>query len=882
MFETLLEYLSNYFIPKDAPKTPLFSKFSQIESLMKTNSKKTFSFFYSNRKDIHQLLYDNDQMIKLDSNIANERLSNLFYIILLIKEQVDLVNYFYDISFIQNANNKRKKTKNSLTNFIFAMIIIELISNYKASETYDEDNYSDNEILEQIEEENIRIRDCAIAELKEMNLNVSEEYIEENMINEIYVEIINSLIDEKKLDDFEYCSNILEQIGLDEIELTENMYNALLRTFNNNEEYTSQFQFSQLDDLFNEKIMNFYMTIFKYILKDSLYIYNFSFLQKARNDFLKIIKSDSDYKLSKFIDDSNNRNPNFQNKVSYIVKKFCDSEYYISNYLNHTKKEIMEIIQYYKNFFFIEKEEVIIKLEKYLNNKYNLKENDLEEYLKDFNKAKELNERKDIIYFLYEGKNKKNVEKNEKTQKELEKYIKKMKDCEKMIKDGKFKRKMRNDDKVLFYKYFNNEDNHKISLNIFSEDQINSFMNKIENEKEIIGLKNKENNLSKNIAEFEPNQDKIPTEDTEKKVENIENIKIIGTHQNKAESIIKTKNEEYISMGESSLFLYDESFSKISEIKNSNIYTGLNEFEKEDKETEIIATTTKEFSIITVDDRKLKSRNEAGNIPSLTKKSCLPIDSRNHIVFCKEGVLHIKDLFSQILSFNANIITKDNCIGGIRISKDLIAITSNKKIERGKDSIKFYNHTLGKIIKEIDYEYSFSNSINGLRVLNSEERNKNVLLCACKKNGTKNGILLINTDKIQNSDNIEEYLEFYETGNFEVSAFCPLFGYGNIKTDYFLVGGFNKIKDKGEIKLYKYEKKANEIKFVSNLDIDKNSNEFKGFNGAINCMIQTNDEKILATCSDGNVYLFSEPNLDFDEKLKNQKNKEVFLKVMKN
>ena len=34
----------------------------------------------------------------------------LLYIILLIKEQVDLVNYFYDISFIQNANNKRKKT----------------------------------------------------------------------------------------------------------------------------------------------------------------------------------------------------------------------------------------------------------------------------------------------------------------------------------------------------------------------------------------------------------------------------------------------------------------------------------------------------------------------------------------------------------------------------------------------------------------------------------------------------------------------------------------------------------------------------------------------------------------------------------------------------
>ena len=881
MFESLLEYLSNYFIPKDAPKNPLFSKFSQIESFMKTNSKKTFSFFYSNRKDIHQLLYDNDQVIKLNSKITDEGLSNLFYIILLIKEQVGLVNYCYELSFIQNANNKRKTMKNSLTNFIFAMIIIELINNYQESELYNEDNYSDNEILKQICAENKTIRDCAKTELKRMNLNISEEYIEDNMISEIYIEIINSIIDEKKLDDFEYCTNILNPIGLNEIELTENMYNELQRIFNNNEEYTSQYQFSQLDDLFNEKKMNFYMTIFKYILKDSIYIYNFSFLLKARNDFLKIIKSDSDYKLSKFVNDSNNINPNLQEKVSFIIKKFCDSEYYISNYLNHTRKEIMEILDYYKNFCFIEKEEAIPKLEKYINDKYNLTENDLKEYLMDLNKAKELNERKDIIYFLYEGKNKKIVEKNEKGQKELERFIKKMKDCEKMIKDGKFKKKMRNDDKVLFYKYFSNADNNKISF--FSENQINEFMNKIENEKEIIDLKNKENNLSKNIAEFEPNQDKIPTEDTEKKVETIDNIKIIGTHENKAESIIKTKNGEYISMGESSLFLYDEGYSKISEIKNSNIFTGLNEIEKEDKETEIIATTKKEFSIIKVDDRKLKSRNEAGNIPSLTKKSCLPIDNRNHIVFCKEGVLHIKDLFSQILSFNANRITKDNCIGGIRISKDLIAITSNKNIQGGKDSIKFYNPTLGKIITEIDYDYSFSNSINGLKVLNPDDINKNILLCACKNNIKKqNGILLINTNKIQNDDNIEKSLEFFETGNFEVCAFCPLFVNGNIKTDYFLVGGFNTIKEKGEIKLYKYERKVNEIKFVSNLDIDKNNNDFKGFNGAINCMIQTNDEKILATCSDGNVYLFSEPNLEFDEYIKNQKNKEVFLKVLKN
>ena len=59
-------------------------------------------------------------------------------------------------------------------------------------------NIKVNEILKQICAENKTIRDCAKTELKRMNLNISEEYIEDNMISEIYIEIINSIIDEKK------------------------------------------------------------------------------------------------------------------------------------------------------------------------------------------------------------------------------------------------------------------------------------------------------------------------------------------------------------------------------------------------------------------------------------------------------------------------------------------------------------------------------------------------------------------------------------------------------------------------------------------------------------------------------------------------------------
>jgi hypothetical protein len=77
--------------------------------------------------------------------------------------------------------------------------------------------------------------------------------------------------------------------------------------------------------------------------------------------------------------------------------------------------------------------------------------------------------------------------------------------------------------------------------------------------------------------------------------------------------------------------------------------------------------------------------------------------------------------------------------------------------------------------------------------------NKKLLLVACKKyfKDDKNGILLINLQF--NNDDIEKKCQkFYDTKNFEVYCFCPLFEiknmFGNtqkIETEYFLVGGFD-------------------------------------------------------------------------------------------
>ena len=104
-----------------------------------------------------------------------------------------------------------------------------------------------------------------------------------------------------------------------------------------------------------------------------------------------------------------------------------------------------------------------------------------------------------------------------------------------------------------------------------------------------------------------------------------------------------------------------------------------------------------------------------------------------------------------------------------------------------------------------------------------------------------------------------------------------------IATDYFFVGGFDKNRREGIIKLFKLERdKINNIKgikYLQNIDIDKteeklrkdddyekmskNKERFEGFKGAISSMIQSEETKnILVSCYDGKIYLLSQPNLE--------------------
>ena len=280
------------------------------------------------------------------------------------------------------------------------------------------------------------------------------------------------------------------------------------------------------------------------------------------------------------------------------------------------------------------------------------------------------------------------------------------------------------------------------------------------------------------------------------------------------------------------------------------------------------------------------------------------------VVAGRNGIKCLVDIFErknkEFESFN--IENEDTYRGLFKISETLIAITSNSIIPGGKNKLIIYNFELnnnkntwenkGNKIGDKEYEienYSFIATNSGMASLS-----ENILLCACKKytKEDKNGILLVTNlnnknNKLKDENNKYGWTHIFKpTGEFEVHCLCPLIKENKQKTgiindiedhstkyDIFLVGGFDSKLGEGRIKLYtlvRKEKEIKGIKFLQDIELPKTGTmtieprleqkktiKIKVFNGAISCLIQSSvDRNILASCYDGRVYLFSEPNLE--------------------
>ena len=279
------------------------------------------------------------------------------------------------------------------------------------------------------------------------------------------------------------------------------------------------------------------------------------------------------------------------------------------------------------------------------------------------------------------------------------------------------------------------------------------------------------------------------------------------------------------------------------------------------------------------------SRNSNQSQMDLTCNGCFEINGQ-YIVYGEKGIYHFdKNPFSIIYENNSNSNNnrknisnnifeifepynknKFNYKGGIKITNNLISLTSNKILPNGDDKIIFYDTQNKKIIKEYN-GCSCIVGINGIILLKAEKEDKNILLYACKKylSSQENGILLINPD-IKENEKVKAV--FKRTDYFEVNCFCQITiknpeTKARIKTNYFLVGGFDEEKRIGVIKLYKIIilKDKIDIEFIDDLDFEEDKITFSG---TINCIVQSRHSgKILVSCMNKKVYLFSEPNIDF-------------------
>jgi len=446
-------------------------------------------FIYFNRNWFHKVLYDREEIAKIEFGEQKKNLYYNFYLNLLIKEEYYLVHYIYSLDFIKRINIERKKTSQKFRLIMFSKIILDLIYNYRGTEEYNEND--DSFELEKIKKENRQIINSNIEVFKEIDLNLNGDDVLKKKIDEIYIEIINALIKSKKIEDFDYSCNVFEQLDLENISLTKTIFDG----FMNGKNY-KDYEINNLEDLNDERKVNFYNLFLKFIFKNSIYIYNVPFLLKAKKLFIELLKQKEIVYIK----------PN--KKIEYIILKIFDSKYFYFEYYKYIYKILNEVLKYYEKFFFETKIEDINIIKDIIKNKEENYEK-YEKYLKDYGKAKKINEKIPIINYIYSLKNERNLRNDENFQKAILKF-------DNFIKEGKKEK----ENVEIMANSIKDENNNKILSKILNKNEydylinyINESINNIKNKKNItenliIENENKNNDNSKFVKDINNEEQK--------------------------------------------------------------------------------------------------------------------------------------------------------------------------------------------------------------------------------------------------------------------------------------------------------------------------------------------------------------------------------------
>ena len=286
------------------PLNKVIQSYDEIKDIYEKNKEKILKILYLDKNNIQDILYNSDKIINFEDLIIKPELSKLFDLSLLL-DNSNLVNFKYSFDFIKKADVYSKEKK-PIAQIILSKIIIFLIDNFKGLEDY----YQYQNELKKIKNKYI---DTINKNLRIFNDTFKFEYNIKSFLNkkidEIYVEIIISLIKKNEFDNIEFYNEIIEQLNLDSINITEEMFVGLSKEIDSGkneflEEYIIE---TNKDCIDHNKVLNFYVILFN-IVNNPSYINKNSFLYNIAKIVENLIKD-----LNK-IDE--NTNQSFSGKIA--------------------------------------------------------------------------------------------------------------------------------------------------------------------------------------------------------------------------------------------------------------------------------------------------------------------------------------------------------------------------------------------------------------------------------------------------------------------------------------------------------------------------------------------------------------------------------------
>jgi hypothetical protein len=143
--------------------------------------------------------------------------------------------------------------------------------------------------------------------------------------------IIISLIKLNKFNDYNYYEEILIQLNLESIYITNTIYEGLSKELDvAKNDFLKEYMINDVNKLKNEKIINFYYIIIVKVLKNSIYICNNEFLDENRKKLIRLIKYNKDIIINLEI------GSDLIDKIKSILK-IIYNDYFYEKYLNVPK-----------------------------------------------------------------------------------------------------------------------------------------------------------------------------------------------------------------------------------------------------------------------------------------------------------------------------------------------------------------------------------------------------------------------------------------------------------------------------------------------------------------------------------------------------------------